>query len=164
MVHLILHQQNYSKQFFLNTNSQTTVSNFSLRTKNIVGKIDDNSFVITIDRLKLLNDFKINARESGLNVNYVDVKISRSNSDESLPSYGLFAFSDDGVTCTAIELELKDSTFLISKNGATITCTSVDCTGLGCTPIQNGLVWTCTSCKKPCTKTATVVIKSLTMD
>lgn len=145
-------------------NNQTILSNCSLRTQDIVGKIDNSSYVITIDRLKLLNDFKIIARESGLNVNYLDVKILRVNSDENSPLYGLIAFGEDGVTSTAIELELKNNSFLISSKGATITCTSTDCTGYGCTAINNGTYWTCTSCKKPCTKTTTVVIKSFTMD
>ncbi len=140
-------------------------SNCNLRIGEVVGKVDKNSFLITIDKEKLLNDFSIIAKESGLNVKYSLVEIRRANPEVTSTLYGLYGFSNDGYTNTAISLELNNGVFSISKTGATITCSSVDCTGSQCTAINTGTIWTCTACsKKGCSKTTVVVIKSFEME
>lgn len=142
-------------------NNEIVYSNCSLRTEQSVGYIDNKGdFVISIDSKKLLEDFSIIAKESGLDIEYERVEILRANSDEKLNLFGLYAVSKDGFTKTAIDLDLKNETFIISSKGATITCSSTNCTESQCMPYDNGSVWTCTSCIKNCSKTATVVLKS----
>lgn len=140
-------------------------SNCSLRTEEVVGRIKGDSLVITIDNEKLLNDFSIIAKESGLDIKYNRVEIRRASLDENSTLFGLYGLSDDGFANTAISLDLNNGIFSISKSGATITCSSIDCTGAQCSAINDGLAWICTACtKKGCAKTTTVVIKSFTSE
>lgn len=73
-----------------------------------------------------MEDFSIIAKELGLDIEYERVEILRANSDEKLNLFGLYAVSKDGFTKTAIDLDLKNETFIISSKGATITCSSTN--------------------------------------
>jgi len=135
-------------------------SNCSLRTGDMIGKVDKESFIITADMEKLLSDFSIIAKESGLDLKFNRVEILKANPGEERNYYGLYAFSEDGSTITAISLDFDKETFTISLRGGTISCTSTGCTGFGCTAYDNGQYWTCSTCTKPCTKVTVVVIKA----
>lgn len=140
---------------------ETVYSNCSLRTGDMIGKVDKESFIITVDEEKLLNDFSVIAKESGLDIRFSRVAILKANPGEEKNYYGLYAFSEDGATTTAISLELDKEIFTISLRGATISCSSTGCTGFGCTAYDSGQYWTCSSCTKPCSKVTIVVIKAL---
>jgi len=140
--------------------SNQVYSNSSLRTGDKIGYIEKGNFVLSFDKENLLKEFSIIAKEQGLNLKYNRVEIANANPDENKKFYGLFAYSEDGTTVTAIGLDLNNNVFTISMKGGTISCSSTSCTGFGCSAYDAGQYWTCSSCTKPCNKVTTVVIKA----
>ena len=113
-------------------------SNCSLRTGDKIGIDDKGIYNISVDKEKLLEDFSIIAKESGLDLKYNNVEILNVNPDKNLNYFGLYAHSGSGAT-TAISLVLDNGVFKIDSNGGTISCSSVGCTGFGCTAYDTGI-------------------------
>jgi len=141
--------------------NEVIYSNSKLRTGDNVGVVQDGVFITTIEKSKLLEEFAIIAKDSGWDIDYDKVEIKNASEDGNGKVYGLFAYSKDELTKTAIVLDLINNVFLISKAGATISCHSLDCTGTQCSALNSGQGWICTSCTKSCSKTTTVVIKAV---
>lgn len=129
-----------------------------------VGKIINDKVEITADRQDILSRFQNLALSHGVEVEYTHFEIRKLENN----NYAMFAFSEDHLTKSAINLNLQGDELIVNPNSeGSITCKTNGCSSdHGCMPIQRSLsidpstlYWTCSECSSDCTKTTNVKIK-----
>ncbi len=129
-----------------------------------IGEFDKNNKpIITYDAETLLLKYNNYAIENDINTLFTKLRI-QSFYNKGEKHYMLCAYNKDSTQRIATLLEKREDDLFfynINKNNkaprATMSCHTKDCANdTGCTPINSGLGWHCSSCSGDCTKITTI--------
>ena len=146
------------------TSCSTDNGSFEDMDSTVVGKIMNNEIKLIADRQDILSRFEKLALSHGIKVEYTHIEIRKLEDN----NYAMFAFSEDYLVKSAINLNLQGGNLRITRDlslgEGSITCKTSGCSSdAGCMPIKrsstidpNTKYWTCTSCSADCTKTTSV--------
>jgi hypothetical protein len=123
-----------------------------------IGEVQGDSYVITCDEDKLIEDLQILLREQ----TELDAVLTSLSIEEGDGYYFLLATDNDNYIKVVRELVFDDGNFYELIPEDTGSSTTITCSGcnIGCNPFKLNGNWVCNpNCTAGCTKTVTVVIK-----